>query len=350
MNIFIFDENFELNAKAHPDKLIVKMPLELSQIVATVLSERGLQLLRLDGEPYGITHKNHPCTNWARANATNLAYTIRLGLALCNEYEQRYGKQHGCYSVLHKAETYCNIADVDPQNFIVCINEQYVHMFVQDGLISEELGKAIIAREYVALDTAVLCYRAYLRYAKAHYAEWRHSEVPAWWPRQDGCGRLYCKHKYETASNECAYYVPPADKHELESEVLDYCTQVATQLGKRKIARSKLIALYLEYDRDCAKCKAFIDAYYAGKAQLKQAKAPKPKQHKQKATTTTTTATIELLLASPLLDTDPRELIKQYLGTKVPTNRTIARWQAEHEDRAAFAERIFEHITYWARG
>jgi len=60
-----------------------------------------------DGLPYSTekgAFRNHPCTQWAAKTHQNLAWLIRHGHALCNEYTRRYGKVHSCFDSLLIAE------------------------------------------------------------------------------------------------------------------------------------------------------------------------------------------------------------------------------------------------------
>ena len=98
MNIFVTDECPVLSAVALPDKHIVKMPLECCQMISIIYSSwyhNWGTIPKKDGTPY-LTEKgafrNHPCTQWAAASYENLAWLIRHGYALCNEYTKRYGK------------------------------------------------------------------------------------------------------------------------------------------------------------------------------------------------------------------------------------------------------------------
>ena len=64
------------------------------------------KLYKLNGQPYATARgafRNHPCTQWAAANQYNLAWLIKHGLALCDEYYARYGKVHTCLDVIHQA-------------------------------------------------------------------------------------------------------------------------------------------------------------------------------------------------------------------------------------------------------
>ena len=110
MNIFVTDSCPVQSARNLPDKHIVKMPLETCQMLAIIYSDwyYGVgKLYKQDGTPYRTQHgafRNHPCTQWAAANQNNLAWLILHGVALCDEYYQRYYKVHTCYDVICQAQ------------------------------------------------------------------------------------------------------------------------------------------------------------------------------------------------------------------------------------------------------
>ena len=109
MNIFVTDNSPITSARNLPDKHICKMPLETCQMLAIIYSDwyYGVgKLYKSDGTPYRTSHgafRNHPCTQWAAANQFNLAWLIKHGLALCDEYTLRYDKVHTCQDVIHQA-------------------------------------------------------------------------------------------------------------------------------------------------------------------------------------------------------------------------------------------------------
>ena len=110
MNIFVTDRCPIQSARNLPDKHIVKMPLETCQMLSIIYSDwyYGVgKLYKSDGTPYRTAHgafRKHPCTQWAAANSYNLAWLIRHGYALCEEYTARYGKVHTCLDVIAQAE------------------------------------------------------------------------------------------------------------------------------------------------------------------------------------------------------------------------------------------------------
>ena len=110
MNIFVTDECPVLSAVALPDKHIVKMPLECCQMISIIYSswyhDWGT-ISKKDGTPYSTAKgafRNHPCTQWAAESYENLAWLIRHGHALCNEYTRRYQKIHACHDGIYEAE------------------------------------------------------------------------------------------------------------------------------------------------------------------------------------------------------------------------------------------------------
>lgn len=90
MNIFLFDENIEKNAKYHGDKHVVKMITEYNQLLSTACHWFGLDTTGM----YKMTHKFHPSQTWVRESRQNFQYLLELNMALLGEYTHRYGKVH----------------------------------------------------------------------------------------------------------------------------------------------------------------------------------------------------------------------------------------------------------------
>ena len=120
MNIFVTSPNPKESAKVLPDKHIVKMPLECCQMLSIVASEKWGHgygsLPKADGTPYATekgAFRNHPCTVWANETQANARWLIRHGLALCEEYSNRYSKIHSCLHTLAYAN---KLFPLDPAN------------------------------------------------------------------------------------------------------------------------------------------------------------------------------------------------------------------------------------------
>lgn len=109
MNIFVTAYCPRQSAIVLPDKHIVKLPIEMCQMIAHTFMEYNWGTIpKKDGGPYKTNSKsrhNHPCTIWVRQHRANLAWTIEHGLALCHEYSFRYDREHACQEALIRAQT-----------------------------------------------------------------------------------------------------------------------------------------------------------------------------------------------------------------------------------------------------
>ena len=95
MNIFYLHQDPVKAAEYQYNKHVVKMVLESAQILCTVHHK----YMGEDADvPYKSTHKNHPSTLWAGQSAQNYEWLYRHFVALCEEYEKRYGKEHLSYT------------------------------------------------------------------------------------------------------------------------------------------------------------------------------------------------------------------------------------------------------------
>lgn len=105
MNIFILDDNVKTAAEYHCDAHVVKMILELAQLLCTAHSVLASPTCVADnadffGKLYKATHTNHPCAKWVRSSRANYVFTYQLFVALSKEYTHRYGKEHVSYTKL----------------------------------------------------------------------------------------------------------------------------------------------------------------------------------------------------------------------------------------------------------
>ena len=160
MNIFYFYDCPIASAKAQPDKMLVKMPLETAQMLCTAHRE-------LDGDEYadkvGLYKRaywNHPCTVWARQSWDNYLWLYKHFIALGDEYKYRYGREHGSITKLKDALYY------EPDNILHKIGMTPVAQCMPDQYKNDDPIKA---------------YRDYCINEK-HYAKWeRGRDKPAWW-------------------------------------------------------------------------------------------------------------------------------------------------------------------------
>ena len=159
MNIFYFYDCPKLSAKAQPDKMLVKMPLETAQMLCTahrVLD--GDEYAELTGL-YKTAYKNHPCTIWVRESIANYAWLYAHFYALNEEYKYRYGRDHSSYTKLAEplARPPMNIPQVEQTPIRLAMPDQYKS------------------------DDPIESYRNYCIHEK-HYAKWEKGrDKPEWW-------------------------------------------------------------------------------------------------------------------------------------------------------------------------
>lgn len=150
MNIFVLDRNPAKAAIAQCDKHVVKMILETAQILCTAVSECG------GVAHYRPTHKNHPCSIWARKTKSNFNWLKEHGIALCEEYTKRYGKIHKSQSIIES---------------------------MKDSLIPDgELTPFVLAMpdDVKYHNDPVKSYREYYKKYKKNIAKWKHNNIPEW--------------------------------------------------------------------------------------------------------------------------------------------------------------------------
>jgi hypothetical protein len=157
MNIFVLDENPTIAAQMHCDKHVVKMVLEAAQMLSTahrVLDDNESDVL------YRATHKNHPCSIWVRDAAKNYMWLYNHFVALCDEYNHRYGKVHLTDTKLRA------ILATPPKN-------------IGDG---NRTPFALAMPDDVKCESTVDSYRAYYKQYKTDIATWnKNRPAPEWW-------------------------------------------------------------------------------------------------------------------------------------------------------------------------
>lgn len=93
MNIFVLDSNPSVAAQMHCDKHVVKMCIELAQLLSC--AHHAEEKPFYPTELYAPTHTKHPCAIWTRATGANYRWAHEHWLALLAEYSLRFNRQHG---------------------------------------------------------------------------------------------------------------------------------------------------------------------------------------------------------------------------------------------------------------
>jgi len=167
MNIFVLSYDPVEAAEMHCDKHCVKMVVELYQQLGSALRRHGAtdsqMPLTQSGKPLRGGYHNHPCTRWCGDSRSNFEWAAWHGIALAEEYSERYGKEHACSAgIRHMA----SMLDMIPEG---CMTP-----FAQ--AMPDEYRNA----------SAVVAYRDYYFYDKREniQCEWNKSrQSPDWWNR-----------------------------------------------------------------------------------------------------------------------------------------------------------------------
>jgi hypothetical protein len=165
MNIFVLDLNPVRAASMLCDKHVPKMATESAQMLASALRANGASDMHMPltqaGRPYRGGYHRHPCTVWAGVCIDNYEWLAWHGEAICQEYMERFGKQHACDIPIRQ------MAD-------------------QWQMIRGQQNKTPFAQampDQFRDESPVVAYRNYYRAEKSRFASWdrcRHG-VPDWW-------------------------------------------------------------------------------------------------------------------------------------------------------------------------
>jgi hypothetical protein len=162
MNIFVLDTDTRKCAQYHADQHVVKMTLESTQILCTVLTLLGLEA------PYKPTHAHHPCVRWAGQSLSNWRWLLGLVFALNAEYRYRFERLQD-----HRSAQVARSLPTPPIEDI--------------GLT--EFAQAMPAIYRVPGDP-VQAYRRFYMAEKSRFATWTKRPPPAWFrarvPRPGG--------------------------------------------------------------------------------------------------------------------------------------------------------------------
>jgi len=152
MNIFILDSDPVKATQYHSDKHCIKMILETAQLLC------GVHWISGSNTPFKLTHKNHPCSVWARECLENYIWLSELGISLCNEYTYRYNKIHKSQSIIE-----------------LCINN------TPNIKINGNMTPFIKAMpNECKIGNTINSYRIYYMTHKRKFASWKNREIPEW--------------------------------------------------------------------------------------------------------------------------------------------------------------------------
>lgn len=101
MNVFLFDQDYTLSAKLHPNKLIGKLVCEQVQLLSSVVRQFAPDYAERIGV-YKLSHAKHPCTLWAMSSKANFLELCERTQALHDEYLRRGYNWHKSYNLISR--------------------------------------------------------------------------------------------------------------------------------------------------------------------------------------------------------------------------------------------------------
>lgn len=181
MNIFYLDESPVKAAQMQHDKHVVKMILEVGQLLCTAHrmldgelyidktanTGRKVKRWKLD-DPlfeetlYKATHVNHPSAVWARESFENYVWLYDHFIALCQEYTHRYGKVHLTQTKL--AEILQNVPN----------------KMLEDSYPYDMTKMPQAMPDQYKTEDSVQAYKNYYIAEKKSQSKYTNREVPAW--------------------------------------------------------------------------------------------------------------------------------------------------------------------------
>ena len=173
MNLFLLHKNLKKCARQHCDKHVVKMVLELAQLLSTAwwvlnpdLAERHYK----KGLIYKKTHINHPVAVWTREHLNNYDVVAELAYELTKEYTYRYGKIHKTTPKIMFMMRY------PPKNI------EYRNIKKLGGYWNTTPPKQCFGdgNDYLKREDAVEGYRNYYNVCKKHLHSWKKRSKPEW--------------------------------------------------------------------------------------------------------------------------------------------------------------------------
>ena len=169
MNIFFLHHLPWICAQYHCDKHVVKMILELCQLMYTA---HRVNNSIIPENSYRMFNAKHPTAIWVRTCKDNYIYTAELCKYLCLEYTYRYSKIHRCQE--HSDWLLQNIPSFEVQ-----------HQHLSKTTLATNKNLKLTPQPLAMFDDVkgsdtIQSYRMYYNVYKKHFAKWTGRPVP-WW-------------------------------------------------------------------------------------------------------------------------------------------------------------------------
>ena len=180
MNIFFLDIDPKKCAEYHCDKHVVKMLLEIVQLLFTAHHLLGTPKELLAYKP--IKNINHPMCIWIRMNIHNYMYSVDLALCLAHEYTYRYSKIHSCEKHVRWL-----LENIPPNIFKeYSTNLEYLKTTkISENSILNLTKIPLCMPDECKLGNTIKSYRKYYLVHKKYFAKWTSRNIPYWFHYSD---------------------------------------------------------------------------------------------------------------------------------------------------------------------
>jgi hypothetical protein len=182
MNLFFLDTDPKKCAEYHCDKHVVKMVLEIVQMLYT--AHILLETEQLPEDHYKpISNTKHPTSIWIRSRVENYNYSAELAVCLAEEYTYRYKRIHSCEK--HARWLKSNIPNFSKNHNTVYKPETKL---TYNKYFNNNLKMSLIPLampDDSKLDDPINSYRKYYHLHKKHFVRWTDRPIPYWFTFSD---------------------------------------------------------------------------------------------------------------------------------------------------------------------
>jgi len=175
MNLFFLDIDPSKSAEYHCNKHVVKMILEVVQMLYTAHIILGSKDLPNDHYKK-ISNHSHPTAVWIRLCKENYLYAAEVAISIAYEYTLRYNKVHSCEK--HAKWLFENIPVFDNKQEYVNKNVTFA---TNDHFVSLHMTPIPLCMpDDCYCDDPIKSYRKYYILYKSHFVKWFCRPVPYW--------------------------------------------------------------------------------------------------------------------------------------------------------------------------
>ena len=177
MNLFFLHHDPKICAMYHCDKHVVKMLLEVVQMLYTAHILH--KTTNLPPDHYKISYQKHPTSIWIRTHVNNYIFASQLAVHLAEEYTHRYGKIHSCEH--HARWLKDNIPECKETKYADTVTLSFFdERYTPVPLCMPDDCKITSNDTYFT----IMCYRIYYNRYKKYFAKWKKRYEPYWFYTQ----------------------------------------------------------------------------------------------------------------------------------------------------------------------